>query len=387
MGLFDNLLKNIPSKDVIIDTTKQDTISSGPKLGILNEKIRQSDVESIIQIESGSHRTKLDLYCPVFPAQIFCRSVLIDKLGDLTKFVLSSLYNGHSVKDISDLTQMNETGIQEELNYLIQGGLVATDKKALTELGLQYGKLLELFDRFSGGISVIFNAFANIFEHVEEDKYFLNVENDYILPSNYLPLLTKNSNYSNSLDIAYEQLETDLPFYREIKKSLYTIVKIDKQKCFYKKITITNFESRYGYKKENEACVKIAIPCERATYKARYSWIDPYREDLPIIEQISNGNLLSNEAKLILRAYKEENETEAIAINVDTITHKFNNRYEVLEKNPPNDTMFTLDRKELIVTLIPEACKGVYLEKISSDELYKIRFFPYSLIEAQQNER
>lgn len=59
-----------------------------------------------IELKEKPKDIQLTLYCPVRPARIFCHSILVDKLGDLTKFILSSLHDGYSIEEILELTQI-----------------------------------------------------------------------------------------------------------------------------------------------------------------------------------------------------------------------------------------------------------------------------------------
>ena len=75
-------------------------------------------------------------------------------------------------RSFMELTQMGTTTVKEEIDYLIRGGLIDDDRESLTELGTQYGRLLERFEQLSEGIGVAFNTFANIFEPIEENGYY-----------------------------------------------------------------------------------------------------------------------------------------------------------------------------------------------------------------------
>lgn len=286
-----------------VEVTVQQAISKPEKEKKVSIKVSNRDeIENSIQLESKSDGTILELYCAVRPARIFCHSELIDKLGDLTKFIISSLYAGHSIEEISDLTHMGSTTIKEETEYLIRGGLVYEDKETLTELGSQYGRLLEIFDGLSEGIGVAFNTFADLFEPIEENGYCSKVDPEYVLPNHFIPALARNDNYANSLDIAKEQIEEEAPFSGAIKKSLYATVKIKKSQPGYKKMVIKDFSNGLKDKREKEACIKVAIPCDHVLYKPRYLWVDPYRSDISTIRELSekHDDLLSDKARLLM---------------------------------------------------------------------------------------
>lgn len=380
-----------PQKELEVNDTVQCSVSrpevdKKPLIKVTN----CGEIENSIQYELEADDLMLELYCPVRPAKIFCHSVLIDKLGDLTKFIISSLYGNHSIKEVSDLTQMGTTTIKEEIEYLVRGGLINDDGESLTDLGLQYGRLLEMFDELSEGIAVAFNMFANIFEPIEMNGYYSEADLNYVLPNNFIPTLARNDNYANSLDIAIKNIEEDVPFCKEIKKSLYATVKIDKVKPGLKKVSISSLGSGLKLKATNEACVKIVIPYDRILYKARYSWIDPYRNEIATIEGLNatHDDLLSPKAKAIIASFFEETTAEIIMVEINTITGEPNNRCDTLielssEELRSDEPEYILDRYKAKAILNPETCKGIYLEEVSREELYKIVYCPYSQMEVQ----
>ncbi len=399
MGLFDFLFNRkkiktteihsattLPTKVPVVAPTVQNPVSKPESKKKASVKVSNHDeIEKNIQIESESDNVMLEVYCAVLPARIFCHSILIDKLGDLTKFIITSLYAGHSIEEIADLTHMGSTTIKEEIEYLIRGDLVKDDMKSLTELGLQYGKLFEIFDKLSEGIGMAFNTFANIFEPIEENGYCSEADPEFILPNNYIPILARNDNYANSLDIATEQIEESTPFSWEIKNSLYATVKIEKFKPGYKKMVIKDFSTGLREKTEKDACVKVAIPCDHIFYKPRYSWIDPYRMTISRIKELNDNynDLITEKAKLIVKASQEEKEAEEIIVDIDMVLGGLNNSKEKLEELPVGDNIFILNRKNITISLGSESCEELYLEEVNREHLYKIRYFPYSQMEVQ----
>ena len=231
-----------------------------------------------------------------------------------------ALYDTKSLSTVMELTKMGNTAVKEETDYLIRGGLIDDDRESLTELGTQYGRLLERFEQLSEGMGVAFNTFANIFEPIEEKGYYSEVEQGYILPNHFIPTLARNDNYANSLDIAKEQIEEDIPFSYEIKHSLYTTVRIEKSALGYKRLFLRDFSRCYV--SDREASIKIAIPYDRIQCRPRYAWIDPYRSVLLNLCDISKeySELLTDEAKFIIKTAAEEDNAEIITVDADTIT-------------------------------------------------------------------
>ena len=276
---------------------------------------------------------------------------------------------------------MGNTTVKEELEYLVHGGLINDDQETLTELGKQYGILLKKFDELSEGIDISFNVFADKFEYIEADQCCDTPEKKYVLSGRFIPALARNDNYANSLDIAKGHIENDTPFCREIQNSLYATVKIDRDEIGYKHVYVRDFNK--GYSAESDACVKIAIPCDRVSYKPRYAWVDKFREVLPQLSCLEEKyeELLSDRAKQLINASKEEDEAEVITKTINTITGNIARYKDDFCGLPDNQQVYVLDRTPVQLELDAEACKGIYLEEVNREQLYLIRYFPYNRME------
>lgn len=339
------------------------------------------EIERNLKVETQLQEIEMTFYCPIRNAKIYCHSVLVDKLGDLTKFIISSIHEGHTIEEICALTQMGNTTIKEELDYLIRGGLISDDRQTLTELGEQYGVLLEKFSELSEGIDIAFNVFADKFEIIEEDQLVSDADQRYILEGHFIPALTRNDNYANSLEIAKNHIESETPFCREIRNSLYATVKIERTESKYRPVYIRDFSR--GYSSESDPCVKIAVPCDMITYKPRYKWVDEYRD---VIQQISGidgkyDDLLSDKARLLINTAKEEDEAETITIYINTVTGQLIRLKDDLGEAPNDPSVYVLEIRPMQIGLDEDDCKGMYLQEINREHLYQVRYFPYSRME------
>ncbi len=368
------------------DLTRHSTLSREAKTNDEKKKlmsvVETREMKKILRVQDRPSRIELTFYCPIRDAKIFCHSVLVDKLGDLTKFIILSLFDGRTIEEISALTQMGKTTVNEELDYLIHGGLIGEDRKTLTELGNQYGMLLKKFINLSDGIVVSFNAFANQFEPADE-QYVIDPDEKYVLESHFMPVLARNEDFRNSLDIAKEQIEEDTPFCWEIKRSLYTTVKIERECVKYKPISVRDFSKGYTSESQRESCVRIAIPCDWVTYQPRYKWIDAYRDAIPQILSFDEkyDDLLSDKAKLIKKAAKEEDEAETLTEGINTITGSICHYKDCIRDLPEKQPGYILERQPIQLILDDEASNGIYLHEIKREHLYQILYFPYSRME------
>ncbi|MCQ2522035.1 MAG: hypothetical protein MJ105_06615 [Lachnospiraceae bacterium] len=348
----------------------------------------KKEIEDNIKLEVIAQKEKKELYCRFYDSIIFCHSFLVDKLGDLTKFIISSLYKGYNCDEIVALTCMGNITIREELEYLVKGGLVEENQEALTELGRQYGSLLEKFAKLSKGIKVGFNTFAMMFEKDEQSKYCMKKESGFELPNEFVHALSLNNNYANSLQIAINELEEEMPFCDAIKKSLYTTVKIKSNSPLYKNVYIKNYEEGL-VQSVSEKCLKVVIPCDYIKCTPRYEWLDPYRGEIQLISKLyeMHEDCLSEKAKLIYREVDEETSTEKIEIYVNTITGKIGGKNEGLRQPPSDREALMLERQEVNITLDSKGSGGIYLEEDSREVLYIIRYFTYSQMETRVDEK
>ena len=49
------------------------------------------EIERNLKVKTQLQEIEMTFYCPIRNAKIYCHSVLVDKLGDLTKFIISSI--------------------------------------------------------------------------------------------------------------------------------------------------------------------------------------------------------------------------------------------------------------------------------------------------------
>jgi len=158
--------------------------------------------------------------------------LLIDKLGDLTKFIVLSLYEGRTIDQIKELTQLGDSAIEEEISYLIRGQLlISSEDTRLTDLGKEYGQLLKKFSEMSDGIKVMLNTFTNRFEDCfEQLDSLIEIPDDHddeiILDESFSFVLARNDNYSNSLEIAEKKLNADIDMFSpsKPKKSVFMLL-------------------------------------------------------------------------------------------------------------------------------------------------------------------
>ena len=365
---------------VVFENEEKESVKEEAPLKVTDS----SEIEDSFQVQIEPLEEVLILYCPIRYAKIYCHSILIDKLGDLTKFIIESLHKGHTINEITELTNMGSITIKEELDYLISGGLVSEDSVELTELGQQYGVLLEWFDEISGGIDVAFNVFADLFEPIESDKYIEDPDEEQVIGGQFIPVLARKDNYRNSLDIAQKQITSEIPFNREVKNSLYTTVKIEKTTSKYKPVYIRDFGRGLIYK--SDPCITIAIPCDRVTCVPRYKWVDSYRHVCNQVTSLADTypELLSRKAKKLNTAFEEEGEAEIFSVDINTITGELNHAKKELvssDELPKDQEVYVLERRPANLVLGGDASKEIYLDDIETKELYQIRYFTYDRME------
>ena len=298
----------------------------------------------------------------------------------MTKFIIESLYKGYSIEDINELTQMGDVTVKEELTYLINGKLIGENNE-LTELGTQYGKILELFSNLSDGIDIWFNIFSGDFEVIDDEKIVNDSDPQYEIRSEFIKELSRNDNYANSLKIALKIIKEDTPFCSELKNSIYTTVKISDDEDHYKLVYIRNFDK--GNVSEISPCIKLAIPWERITYRPRYRCVDSYRE---VIDQLlllndKTDDLISKKAKNLIRYIMDEYEAKTIISEINTSSGNIACTKKDLCELPDDKTIFVIDRQPAEIVLNDKCGDSIYLEETKREQLYVIRFYNYKQME------
>ena len=342
-------------------------------------------IEDNLQLVGKPNDFKLELYCSILEARIICHSILVDKLGDFTKFIIISLYKGHSIDEITELTQMGAGAIADEIQFLIRGNLANNDNEILelTELGKEYGKLLVQFEELSVGIPVYFNTASDSFEEKTITTLDTIPENAFVLQDNYISPLTRNDNYSNSLKIAKDTIQNDTAFCWEVRDSLYTTVIIEKDPPSkkYRRVSLSEFD--YIHRFDNGSCVTVAVPYDRITYRLKYSKLDEYRDSVDDIKKLYeiHPNLVTKKAADIVALSNEECEAEEITRDINCITGKVRSRLHEIEEKELTKSMIVLDGQKFSLKVNSRICKGVYLEEINRKRYYEINFYNYRQLE------
>lgn len=358
-------------------------VNSLSSKGKKKQACKVSDYEKILSAiclaKESTRAVKEEFYCPVRYAKIYIHSIIADKLGDLTKFIISSLYSGHTIDEICALTQMGRVTINEEIEYLTRGKILLNDRPVLSELGKEYGELLQKIESFKNGIDVIYNEYTNLFEPIVH--YIVDSPKEgRILANRFIRVLARNDNYSNSREIALKKLGSDLPFSRELKNSLYTSVKIVGE-TKYKVVSISDSERFITHERDN--CIKVAVPYTRITYKPRYLKL---RNCSGTIQSLlsTEDSMLSNKAKELIQAYKEEEKAESIVIEVnlftETICNGLNDLITSVDESP-----FVLTGKGCSVGVDNKKCSGIYLDELEREFLFQICYYPYNRMEEVKN--
>ena len=358
------------------------------KKGPINIIKDRNDIENNLQlIEEPNEKICLEFYCPVVEANIICHSILVDKLGDLTKFIILSLYKGHSIDEIIELTQMGYDAIADEIQFLIRGNLATNNNEALelTELGKEYGDLLVQFEKLSAGIPVYFNTVSDSFEDKTITTYDSVPDNAFILTENYIPVLTRNDNYSNSLKIAKETIQNGNTFCWELRDSLYTSVSIDKDSSTkkYRRVSLSEFD--YVYRNDKGACITVAVPYDRIAYRLRYSKVDEYRASINDIQKVydEHPNLVTKKAADIVNMSNEEHEAEVITRDINCVTGNVKSWLTHIEEKELTENMLVLDGKTFSLKVNSKMGKGIYLEEINRKRYYEVSFYHYRHMEIE----
>ena len=331
--------------------------------------------------------TSLDFLVPYRQATIICNSILIDKLGDITKFIIQSLYDGKTIDEIKALTRLGDIAINEEKEYLVHGQLlVERDTLQLTELGYQYGRLLERFGQLAKGIPVALNTYTNLFEETKEDTESGVTQPGVRLREHFILELTRNEKYSNSMKIAEKYIESDMPFCEEIKRSLYTKVVVEDY-THYRRKRLSNFGKSYSKQIEgnmDEARrIPVRMPVDRIVFKAKDKRLDNHRKVLLSLIDLQNNDstLLTDEARVLGQYAKEESNAKEIVAIADAITGEVSGEVEGLQEETLVSGIETIVGNELEYQWSDEIPDFIRFEEVKRERLYITRYFSYSVLE------
>lgn len=325
----------------------------------------------------------LEFLCPFREAEIKCQSDLIDSLGELTKFILSSLYQGETLADIISLTSMGDQIIREEINYLSEGNrnLIKPEDGSLTALGKEYGRLINSFDEIKDGIPAYLNTFVDKFEELERSSLVETQDNTYQLRQTTVFELVGKEDYSNSLDIAKKKINSDIPFFDEVLKSLHTKT-ILKNKV-YKRVLLKDFNG--GYSTKDKRYVSIAMPVDKIVYQPRYSRLDPFRhliDSMIKIESSGNSSFLTEQARKNTQLALEEKNAGTITVAINLTTgHLSQYLSGLVQEDEIGSARVAPTNNEIKININEDIIDGIYLEEVSRERLYDIRYFSYSHLE------
>lgn len=408
--------------------------------------------------KSSLTTTYIDFLFPFRPATIYCHSVLIDKLGDITKFIIQSLYTGKTLREIKELTGLGDIAVDEETEYLVRGKLLTKETSIqltdqgqqygqllerynqpsseshrardlrqniiqsfcqgktlieikeqmlieeaefdraieglvedqllakveivyLTELGHQYGMLLERFERLSNGIQVELNTYTDRFEEVKKRKGADSSQDAFVLSELFIKLLTKNDNYQNSMEIAKKHIEEDIPFCEEIRESLYTTVEVADHP-YYRRMRLSDFSRGTARQAgENEPRkVPVHITAERVTFKAKDKDLDSHRQATFALKDLleNDPSLLTGEGSTLAKKAKEEYEAKEIVAIANTLTGKITGDSIKIQNDAEENGIAVADSNKLEYGWSDEIPDNLRFEETKRERLYLTEFFPYS---------
>jgi len=313
----------------------------------------------------------IEFYCEVKRIRIYCHSAYLDKLSDLTKFIICSVADGRKKEEIEALTQMGSRAIEEELCALEKGGVLTPndDSYELTELGKGYAQLIDLFSRYSTGIEAQVNTYSDFVG--SRTVCYLESELDPTIACasrrlNYL--LLKNDNYSNSLDyvkglIQNEQLK-NVPVLPQVLDTLYTSVKVEQhdERIFERYILANDSTVKKGDSiLADTAVASFCIPVKALHYRVQYRALEPYRANRDILLRIfaQHTELLSQEGKLIAERFTDEQRFKALCFNIDSYSGCLLSEHESTEAEVPNGVILLKEKS-------PAACVDFCKDRLGS---------------------
>lgn len=141
------------------------------------------------------------LSVPIKRAKFTVTSNWLERLDEFTKFVFHMLAKGHDEHEIQAVTRLQSHLIIEEVNRLIDWGLV-DETHNLTELGHMYGRLFSIIDFFN---EADLTFYINVFNgHVLSKEPPLQQQAQGVkLKTNVTWVQTQSANFSNARTVFF----------------------------------------------------------------------------------------------------------------------------------------------------------------------------------------
>lgn len=257
-------------------------------------------------------RPKLEVFCAVKLVRVYCHSHILDKMSDLTKFIICSVAEGRTADDIIALTQLGGHAVEDETAYLRKGKLLEDGEElVLTPLGQEHFRLIRIFAELSKGIEAQLNLHTDRIEARPGRLYGQGelAPGAFLLNGKFSNVLLQNYNYSNSQEFVQPFLQGDTPFHGEILESLYTVVRLEKagQSSVYQRLEVPCLYE-FAHPGLVEGAICFALPVHEIHYRLQIYALDNYRSvlsTLDLLEQFEK-QLLSDRSLLLVRRFREE---------------------------------------------------------------------------------
>jgi len=330
----------------------------------------------------------IEVFCAVKQVRVYCHSHILDKMSDLTKFIICSIAEGRTLDDIIALTQLGGYAVEEETSYLKKGKLLEdSENLVLTPLGQEHFRLIQIFSELSKGIDAQLNLYTDQIETRVKQLYEQNeiAPDAFILNGKFSKVLLQNYNYSNSLEFVQPFLQGDLPFRSEILESLYTSIRLerDERTSVYQKLKVPSlYECAYSGHVEGEIC--FSLPVHELHYRLRIYALDHYRTVLDTLDRLEQfeKQLLSERSMLLTRRFREDRDESEYVICAD-LYHgdRCRSEWTILHTPPEGSFLVTPCYPEIQFELEDKSeqiGRDFYLEELERVPRYLCISLPYS---------
>lgn len=287
------------------------------------------------------------IYCPIRKATLKIGSEELDQMNEFTKYILYILGKKYTIDNISNILELSEYIIMEEVEYIIKIGLaIKKDGKfILTELGEKYYKLIEFLNIFKNSIKANVNCFNGLIYDDSKDLIEeTNCNNEfYKLKIKIIKDLYKNKNISNSKEYFIKKYSYIINKYlsKEELEKVYVNVNFE-EGDYYQEIYIDTASSIKNIYTEEEILTHDMVlvhPVIQFKFEIKIKKLDNYRYILPTLKKICEfqNDLLSATSYNLFDLEKEEED-----INYSQETYY----YDILTKDVSNSIGETVNLKE-----------------------------------------
>ena len=295
------------------------------------------------RIEFTSHPETLFLV-PYLRIKIYCHSEQLDKMNDLSLFVLDCIDRKVPIEEIKTITNLKAV-IDEEIEYLKDLSLIeiVDNKVTVTPLGTYYSRLVSIIKPFRYGIEAYLNLFNNKIDVLDSSCFVepslypeAYIIENVVLKNDQSYNLLKNENYQNSkmiirskcesafdelVNITGDTIQDELKAAKaDVLDSIYTTIGVGSKA--QREIVYRLYQLDYDTKLIGNRCITLYTEVLECSVLPKSIRLDSYRDKMDSIMIVGDiPRMLSAEGMSVINEYNDEKAASPFIIRKNKITN------------------------------------------------------------------